>query len=100
MAQAITGGVARMGQYAKIFKAYDIRGVVPDELDEAVAAEVGAGVARLTRASDVGIAHDMRTPPPPLAGAVARGVCAQGAAGLQGRPGPSPTPYDANGTLR
>jgi len=31
-----------VGQYAKIFKAYDIRGVVPDELDERVAEAVGA----------------------------------------------------------
>jgi phosphomannomutase len=31
-----------MSDLDKIFKAYDIRGVVPDELDESVAEAVGA----------------------------------------------------------
>ena len=50
-----------MGQYAKIFKAYDIRGVVPDELDEEVAEAVGAAFVRLTGAACLVTAHDMRT---------------------------------------
>ena len=29
-----TGGKAGVGQYSKIFKPYDIRGIVPDQLDE------------------------------------------------------------------
>ena len=36
-----------MAEYAKIFKAYDIRGTVPDELDESVAEAVGAAFVRL-----------------------------------------------------
>ena len=50
-----------MADYAKIFKAYDIRGVVPDELDESVAEAVGAAFVRLTGAPAVVTAHDMRT---------------------------------------
>jgi phosphomannomutase len=88
-----------MGQYAKIFKAYDIRGVVPDELDEAVAAEVGAGFARLTGASEVVIVHDMRTSSPPLAEAFARGVCSQGAAVIDAGLGSSDMLYYASGSL-
>ena len=36
------------GELAEIFKAYDIRGVVPDDLDEHVAEAVGAAFARPT----------------------------------------------------
>ena len=39
-----------MADYAKIFKAYDIRGVVPDDLDEGAAEAIGAAFARLTGA--------------------------------------------------
>lgn len=37
-----------MSDLDKIFKAYDVRGVVPDELDELVAEAVGAAFVRLT----------------------------------------------------
>src|SRR6266487_3929378 len=40
------GAGATVSELAKIFKAYDIRGVVPDELDETVAEAVGAAFAR------------------------------------------------------
>ena len=68
-----------MGQYAKIFKSYDIRGIVPDELDERVAEAVGAAFVRLTGTSRVATAHDMRTSSPSLAEAFGRGASAQGA---------------------
>ncbi len=45
----------------KIFKAYDVRGVVPDELDESVAEAVGAAFVRLTGAKSIVTLHDMRT---------------------------------------
>ena len=38
-----------MSDLAKIFKAYDIRGVVPDELDETVAEAVGAALRQADR---------------------------------------------------
>ena len=37
-----------MGHFSKIFMSYDIRGIVPDELDESVAEAIGAAFARLT----------------------------------------------------
>src|SRR5262249_59036469 len=70
---------AEVGQYAKIFKSYDIRGIVPDELDERVAEAVGAAFVRLTGASCVATAHDMPTSSPALAEAFGRGASAQGA---------------------
>jgi phosphomannomutase len=88
-----------VGQYGKIFKAYDIRGVVPDELDEDVAARVGAGFARLTGAPRVVVVHDMRTSSPPLAEAFARGACSQGASVISGGLGSSDMLYYASGSL-
>ena len=40
-----------MSDLDKIFKAYDVRGLAPDELDEAVAEAVGAAFVRLTGAT-------------------------------------------------
>ncbi len=88
-----------MGQFAKIFKSYDIRGVVPDELDEAAAAGIGAGFVRLTGASSVVVVHDMRTSSPPLAEAFARGVCSQGADVIDGGLGSTDMLYYASGSL-
>ncbi len=68
-----------MAQYAKIFKAYDIRGLVPDELDEDAAERIGAAFARLTGAPAVVTVHDMRTSSAPLADAFGRGAAGQGA---------------------
>ncbi len=49
-----------MKDLSKIVKAYDVRGVVPDELDAAVARAVGAAFIRLTGAERIVTAHDMR----------------------------------------
>src|SRR5882672_6018481 len=68
----------------KIFKAYDVRGVVPDELDESVAEAVGAAFVRLTGASSLVILHDMRTSSDPLAEALGRGAASQGASVIRG----------------
>jgi phosphomannomutase len=71
--------MSAVGDFAKIFKAYDIRGVVPDQLDESVAEAVGAAFVRLTGADSVVTVHDMRTSSGPLADAFGRGAAAQGA---------------------
>ena len=88
-----------MGQYAKIFKAYDIRGVVPDELDEEAAEAVGAAFARLTGASCLVTAHDMRTSSPSLAEAFGRGASAQGADVVAAGLGSTDLLYYASGSL-
>ncbi|MGI5125667.1 phosphomannomutase/phosphoglucomutase [Pseudonocardia sp. CA-107938] len=66
-----------------IVKAYDIRGVVGDGLDETVVRDLGAALARLLRAEDAGTAavvvgHDMRASSPGLVDAFADGVTGQG----------------------
>jgi phosphomannomutase len=63
---------------SKIVKAYDIRGVVPDELDAEVAGAVGAAFAIFTKAPRIVIAHDMRESSVPLSQAVAEGAASQG----------------------
>ncbi len=88
-----------MGQYSKIFKSYDIRGIVPDQLDETVAEAVGAAFARLTGAPSIAIMHDMRTSSPLLAEAFGRGAAAQGADVVAGGLGSTDMLYYASGSL-
>jgi phosphomannomutase len=61
-----------------IVKAYDIRGVVGEQLDADVTREVGAAFARLVGGSAVVVGHDMRDSSPGLAAAFAEGVTGQG----------------------
>jgi len=64
----------------RVIKAYDVRGLVGEELDEGFVADVGGAFARLVRdgGSQVVIGHDMRASSPSLAAAFAEGVMAQG----------------------
>jgi len=62
-----------------IFKAYDIRGVVPTELDEAMARKIGHAFARLLSARRLIVGQDMRTHSPALADAVSEGMRDAGA---------------------
>ncbi|MCZ8379318.1 phosphomannomutase/phosphoglucomutase [Mycobacterium sp. CPCC 205372] len=66
----------------RVIKAYDVRGLVGDELDEAFVADVGGAFARLMAADpavhQVVIGYDMRASSPALAAAFAEGVVAQG----------------------
>jgi phosphomannomutase len=64
---------------SKIIKAYDIRGLVPEEIDEELACAVGSAFVRLTGAKSIVTAHDMRPSSGPLSAAFARGANAQGA---------------------
>ncbi|GAA5127035.1 phosphomannomutase/phosphoglucomutase [Haloechinothrix salitolerans] len=70
-----------MSDLSGIVKAYDIRGVVGEQLDEDLVERFGAAFARLVvgeAASAVVIGHDMRESSPGLASAFARGVTSQG----------------------
>ncbi|MCY0934647.1 phosphomannomutase/phosphoglucomutase [Streptomyces sp. H34-S4] len=63
---------------SNIVKAYDVRGVVPDEWDEHLAELFGAAFVEVTGASAIVIGHDMRPSSPALSGAFARGAAARG----------------------
>jgi phosphomannomutase len=65
----------------RVVKAYDVRGLVGEEIDESLVTEVGAAFARLMRDEDarqVAIGYDMRDSSPSLAAAFGDGVTAQG----------------------
>ena len=68
-----------MRDLSKIVKAYDIRGVVPDELDEETVRAVGAAFAHFTKAPKIVVAHDMRESSGPFSRAFADGATSQGA---------------------
>jgi phosphomannomutase len=63
----------------RIFKAYDIRGTYPDQIDADVARAVGASFARFAGTPTVLVARDMRPSGPELVAAFAEGATAAGA---------------------
>lgn len=68
-----------MADLSQLVKAYDVRGVVPDQLDEALAELFGAAFATVTEADAVVVGHDMRPSSPALSRAFARGAASRGA---------------------
>ncbi|HEX2999847.1 MAG TPA: phosphomannomutase/phosphoglucomutase [Armatimonadota bacterium] len=63
----------------KIFKAYDIRGTVPDQLNEEIAYKIGRAFVRVVKAQRVVVGHDMRVSGPMLYDALTRGITDEGA---------------------
>jgi phosphomannomutase len=61
-----------------IFKAYDIRGVVPDQLDAEDAYRIGRATARFLGVSEVVIGRDARSSSPELGEALVQGVTREG----------------------
>ena len=68
-----------MGPLDAVFKAYDIRGTVPDEISPELARLVGAAFARFTEASRVVVGRDMRPSGVELVEAFSDGATATGA---------------------
>ncbi|GAW50399.1 MULTISPECIES: phosphomannomutase/phosphoglucomutase [unclassified Nocardioides] len=62
-----------------IFKAYDVRGTVPDQVDETLARATGRAFAQVVGASTIVVGHDMRPSSPGMAGAFAAGASEAGA---------------------
>lgn len=62
----------------RIFKAYDVRGVVPDELDEGSASAIGAAFADWSGVPTVAVGHDCRLSSPSLAAAIREGIASRG----------------------
>ncbi len=72
-----------MSRLDPIFKAYDIRGTVPDQLDAGLCRAIGVGFARFATAGDrpatrILVGRDMRPSGIELAAAFAEGVRSQG----------------------
>ena len=64
---------------AAVFKAYDVRGLVPDQIDDDLARRVGNAFVAVTGAESVVVGHDMRPSSPGLARAFAEGAAEAGA---------------------
>jgi len=62
-----------------IFKAYDIRGLYPREINEEVAHQIGRGFVTYLKASQIGVSRDMRLSSPAIASAFIDGARQQGA---------------------
>ncbi|MFW6693381.1 phosphomannomutase/phosphoglucomutase [Streptomyces sp. MAR4 CNX-425] len=68
-----------MTDLSTIVKAYDVRGVFPEQLDEPLVELFGAAFTETTGAGRIVVGHDMRPSSPALAAAFARGAGARGA---------------------
>ena len=92
-----------MRDLSSVVKAYDVRGVVPDEWDEDVARRIGAAFAEFVRresgATAVVTAHDMRDSSVPLSRAFADGVIGRGLDVLEAGLGSTDLLYFAAGSL-
>ncbi|MGY1637709.1 phosphomannomutase/phosphoglucomutase [Geodermatophilus sp. SYSU D00742] len=92
-----------MADLSSIIKAYDVRGVVPDEWDETVARRIGAAFAELmaqeSGATAVVTAHDMRDSSVPLSRAFAQGVLSRGVDVVEAGLGSTDLLYFASGSL-
>ncbi|MHB1553572.1 MAG: phosphohexomutase domain-containing protein [Acidimicrobiales bacterium] len=69
-----------MGATSEVFKAYDIRGTVPAQIDASMCRAIGGAMARFTRAPRLLVARDMRESGAALSEAFAEGARAEGAA--------------------
>jgi phosphomannomutase len=92
-----------LSDLSSLIKAYDVRGVVPDEWDEDVSRAIGAAFAEFVLAESgataVVTAHDMRDSSVPLARAFAEGVMSRGVDVVEAGLGSTDLLYFAAGSL-
>jgi phosphomannomutase len=93
-----------MPDLGAIVKAYDVRGIVPDQLNEDVARALGAAFVQTLRkggdvADSIVVAHDMRASSPGLATAFAEGARSVGADVVFAGLGSTDMLYFASGRL-
>ena len=62
-----------------IFKAYDVRGLYPSEVNEEAARQIGRGFVSYLQAKRIAVSRDMRLSSPSVAAAFIEGARAQGA---------------------
>ena len=83
-----------------IFKAYDIRGIYPTDLDADMAEAIGRAFVLFTGARKIVVGRDMRPHSDALFQGLARGLTGQGADVIDIGLCSTPMSYFANGTLR
>ena len=82
-----------------IYKAYDIRGIYPEQLNEEIAEQIGRAYIEFTGAKKVVVGRDMRPHSKPLFDALAKGMTDQGADVVNLGLCSTPMSYFANGKL-
>jgi phosphomannomutase len=82
-----------------LVKAYDVRGTVPDQLDESIARAIGAAFVDVAGAARIVTAHDMRETGPGLARAFADGALHRGASVVEAGLSSTDMLYFASGHL-
>jgi phosphomannomutase len=96
--------VRGLSDLSSLIKAYDVRGVVPDEWDEDTARAIGAAFAEFvladSGATTVVTAHDMRDSSVPLSRAFAEGVIGRGVDVVEAGLGSTDLLYFAAGSLQ
>ncbi|GAA3675596.1 phosphomannomutase/phosphoglucomutase [Nocardioides ginsengisoli] len=75
----MAGSTTSPENLSKVFKAYDVRGIVGDQLDEDLARATGAAYVEVLGVDALVIGYDMRPSSPSLAGAFADGATGAGA---------------------
>ncbi|WP_405820360.1 phosphomannomutase/phosphoglucomutase [Streptomyces sp. NBC_00838] len=68
-----------MADLGQIVKAYDVRGVYPDQLDDRLVELFGAAFVEVTGATAIVVGHDMRPSSPHLSASFAKGAVRRGA---------------------
>jgi phosphomannomutase len=84
---------------AGIFKAYDIRGIYPEQLNEEIAEKIGRAVVTFLNAKKIVIGRDMRPHSVPLFNALVKGITLQGCDVVDLGMCSTPMCYHANGKL-
>src|SRR5215211_4276317 len=84
---------------ARIFKAYDVRGIVPDDLDPEIARRIGAAFASWAGAPEILIGRDARLSSPDLAAALAEGATSRDVDVVELGPVSTDLLYFASGSL-
>ena len=69
----------------RCFKAYDVRGRIPDEINETLAYDIGRAYAAFVKPKRVAVGYDIRLSSPQLAAACKRGLLDCGADVLDNR---------------
>lgn len=85
---------------AGVFKAYDIRGTYPDQIDEKLARKIGYAIAKFLDAKQLVVGRDMRVHGPSIATAAMEGVLLAGCDVLNIELSSTPMCYFAIGSLK
>ncbi len=75
----VTSGTLDPANVGAIFKAYDVRGLVPEQIDDDLARATGRAYVQVVGATKVVVGHDMRPSSPGMAAAFADGATQAGA---------------------